>query len=207
MAFGIGSETKEYELVPTGNHPAICYGLIDLGTQQETYEGKQRVAHKIQLLFETPKSLNKEGKPFSIGAKLTCSDDPKATLTKWLVKWRGRDFTPEEKKAFKLVNIVGAGCEIEVIHKEKKGGGTGDLIETVRKLPQGTQLPPLSRPKLIFFISEWNQQVFDSLPQWMKNVIMLSPEYKAKFSPQATQTATQPASGQTAVQQDDGIPF
>lgn len=204
MAFGIGSETKEYELVPAGSHPAICYGLIDLGTQQETYEGKPRVAHKIQLLFETPTLLNKEGKPHTIGAKLTCSDDPKATLTKWLIKWRGRDFTAEEKKTFKLVNIVGAGCQIEVIHKEKKGGGTGDLIETVRKLGADVKMPPLSRPKLVFFIADWQQQVFDSLPQWMKNLIIQSPEYKSKFSQQTSQPA--PTAGQQPPP-DDTIPF
>ena len=206
MAFEIGGETREYELVPAGVHPAYCYGLVDLGSQEEVYSGERKMRWKVQLLFETPTQLGKDGKPMSIGAKLTCDIvSDKANLRKWLIKWRGRDFTPEELKRFNLGAIVGAGCEIEVIHKAKQGGGQmGDLIETVRKLPAGLKVPPLSRPKVLFFIKEWDQTVYDALPNWMKKAIAASPEGRAKLSGQPAQPA---AGGETQQQVEDSIPF
>lgn len=206
MAFGVGSDTPTYELVPAGDHNAICYGMVELGTQPENYDNKPRMVQKVQLLFEIPDKTNREGKPFSIGAMLTNSDDPKSNLYKWLVKWRGRDFTAEEKKSFKLVNVVGAGVRLEVIHKNKQGGATGDKIESVRKLPEGTKMPPLSRQKIVFQFSDWKQEVFDALPQWMKTKIINSPEYKARQS-SGGQSAQQTSGDAGQGDYDSSIPF
>jgi hypothetical protein len=79
-----------------------------------------------------------------------------------------------------------------------------DYIDNILPMPKGVQLPQCSRPKLLFTIDGWDQQVYQSLPQWIQTKIATSPEGKAKISGQPAPTAGQAGSVQ---QHDDDIPF
>ena len=43
----------------------------------------------------------------------------KSSLVKDLISWRGRAFTDEELKSFELDNIIGAPCQLSIIHNVK----------------------------------------------------------------------------------------
>ena len=39
-------------LAPADNHPARCVEVIDLGTQEEEWEGEKSSKHKIRITWE-----------------------------------------------------------------------------------------------------------------------------------------------------------
>lgn len=202
-AFYVSSNSKDFEPCPAGAHPAWCYGLIDLGTQTEQYQGKTTSARKVVLLFEVPLEKDKEGNPFTVRAKVTASLSDRANLRKWLQSWRGRPFTEEELKKFELSAVVGKGCQLIVIHKPKAGepNKVSDFIDNILPFPKNTQLPPCSKAKVVFSIDDWDQKVFDSLSKSQQEKIASSPEGKAKLS---GKTAQPPAAPQD---DDSSIPF
>ena len=46
------NSTRERPLVEAGSHPAICYQVIDLGTQKSTYQGETKELKKLRISFE-----------------------------------------------------------------------------------------------------------------------------------------------------------
>ena len=202
----------DFEPIPAGVYPAWCYGLVDMGTQAETYQGKTSHRQKVRLLFELPLEKDKNGKVRTIGATVTANlvgDSNK--LKKWLQSWRGKPFTKEESDRFKLSAVVGKGCQLVVINKPKGSDPSkvSDYIDNI--MPVGkdpaTGKPAdylkCSQPNIVFTIEGWDQQVYLSLPQWLQNKIAESPEGKAKMGGKPA-----PATGQQQPEpQDDSIPF
>src|SRR6478735_3792609 len=80
---------------PAGTFPAICYRILDLGTQHGSYKGKPRVAHKILISWEIKddEAVMEDGRPMSIHQNYTWSMNEKAALRKDLESWRGKRFT------------------------------------------------------------------------------------------------------------------
>lgn len=88
----------EFELAPAGTHIAVCYRVIDLGTQETTFKGEVKHQHKILISWEIPDEKMKDGRPFTIGKRYTWSMSEKANLRNDLESWRGKftaaDFGP-----------------------------------------------------------------------------------------------------------------
>lgn len=40
--------------VEAGTHPAVCYGVIDLGTQRTEYMGEPKDTQQVLILWELP---------------------------------------------------------------------------------------------------------------------------------------------------------
>ena len=55
----IYAENKATEYVPmeSGAFPARCYSMIQIGTNTEVVEGKEKTMHKVRLSFEFPTEL------------------------------------------------------------------------------------------------------------------------------------------------------
>lgn len=124
--------------IDEGTHPAICYGLIDLGEQYNEYYQKWK--KKVLVLWEIPgekfdfgceKSMNR-----TISKTYTLSLNEKSDLRRDLAAWRGRDFTVAELKNFDLRNILGVPCLLSVIHREYGDRIFAD-VGSVMKLPKG----------------------------------------------------------------------
>lgn len=168
------------EPAPTGTHAAWCFGMIDLGTQTNQYEGQQKIAHKVWIWWELADEKQADGKPFRLGGFYSVSLHEKSSLRKMLQGWRGVPFTAEELDRFDLVTIVGKPCLVTVAHTIKDGK-IRDQIAAVTKLVKGMTIPPMSSQKVIFDIDNWDARVFDSLPDFLKSAIAASPEGKAKL--------------------------
>ena len=83
--------TKERPIVEAGAHPAICYSVVDMGTQKSTYQGETKELKKIRLAFEICDQNDdfeqvENGKvtiikkPLVCSAEFTASIGPKASL-------------------------------------------------------------------------------------------------------------------------------
>src|SRR5262245_51935946 len=100
---------------PAGTHAAICYRLVDLGTQMGEYKGQPKEQHKIVVSWELVDENMDDGKPFSIHQRYTFSLHEKAKLRADLESWRGRTFTEEELNAFDLENLLGKPCLVSIV--------------------------------------------------------------------------------------------
>lgn len=169
---------------PAGTFPAICYRILDLGTQQSSYMGKPRKAHKILISWEIKddEAVMDDGRPMSIHQNYTWSMNEKANLRKDLESWRGKAFTEADfgENGFELADLLGVGCFMGVVHKEGDGGTIYANISAISKLPKGMTVPPLVNKKLILWLDEtFDKAAFAELSEGMQNKIKGSPEYQS----------------------------
>jgi hypothetical protein len=171
----------DYELIPANVHEAICYGVIDLGTQMSTYNGEVKEQEKVMYLWELPKvriDMDGVSMPKVISKEYTQSVSPKANLHKDLVSWRGRAFTKEELEDFDLTKPVGVACQLQVIHKTAKSSGNDyAFIQTIMKMPDGTPVKGTEHEHIIYELTPG--YIPEGIPDWIKDKIKTSLEWKA----------------------------
>lgn len=178
MSLIASTVSEDFELTPAGTIAAICWRVIDLGTQQSNWEGQVKRAKKIAISWELPSEKMADGtRVFSIHKRYTISLHEKATLRKDLEAWRGVPFTDEELRGFDISKLLGKACLLGIVH-ERKDGKTFADITSILKLPKGMPIPePVNNP-VRFDLSEFSQTVYDSFSESLKATIAKSPEYQ-----------------------------
>lgn len=188
---------SNYTPAPKGSQVARCYQFIQIGTVEEEYMGKLKKLNKIQLGFELPLKTKvwKEGepaKPICVFKEFTLSMGDKSNLRKLVEGIIGTTLKDEEAFAFDVESLVGMPCILSITHKPTKKGNVRDEIVSASPLIEGMNCPDAFNKAKILTYSDWNQETFDSLPDFMKNKLMeseqfknrqstLTPEEKAKF--------------------------
>lgn len=174
----IATETKTFDPAPAGTHIARCFGCISLGTQVSP---EYPTSFKILLLFELPLEMldMPEGPmPMTVHKEYTLSLGKKANLRKHLDSWRGRAFTEEELAGFEVSKVVGAPCQLTIIHKLSAKGSTYANIESITGLPKGTTCPPQNHVSVKYEIEEGNSLAFQKLPEWIQKKIQACEEWR-----------------------------
>lgn len=192
------SSGKDFDPVPAGMHQAVCYGIVDLGTQQPM-NPQHKPAHKVVFLWEIPSERveftrddKKYNLPRGISRMITLSLSAKSNLRPMLESWRGRPFTPAELEGFDLKTVLGANCLLNVIHAPGQGANAGKTyanVSSVNPLAKGMPRLTPENPTLFFSIPDSGPfRVPDNIPDWLKAKILQSDEYIKQ-----SQTATAPA--------------
>jgi len=205
---------SNFKPVPAGMHLARCYRIIDMGTQETSYEGKIDYKRKLKFVWEvhsedddgTPLKTEKN-EPFVITKDYTNTWGDKGTLRKDLQSWRGREFTAEEQRRFDIKNVLDKWCMLNITHKPKKSGsGVYANVTTLTPVPsqiKSVGLPVPFNKAEIFTLSEPDMAMFDTFSEWLKNQIMTSPEWKA-----AQHKGETPKQAKASFDDmDDDIPF
>lgn len=177
-------ERKEFVLAPQGTHIARCITFIHVGTNQEEYMGQPKDFNKIRLTFELPyeTKVMKEGegpKPLVISQDYTLSMAPKAHLRRLVEGILGTALLDHEADAFDAESLVGMACQIQVVHKTSKAGNKRAEIANAMPLAKGQNAPEQVNASKILSYDKWNQELFEAQPQFIKDKIMSSKEYKA----------------------------
>lgn len=188
-----------FDPVEAGVHHAICYGVVDLGTQfSEVYNNE---THKVLIMWELPfERIQIENKdlPRAISRRFTLSLGKKANLRGVLESWRGRPFTDTELDGFDLKNLLGVNCQINVIHNTNNGK-TYANVSSVMPLPKGTG-KHTPENEFQYFSMEDGMEIPDNFPEWVSDVIQKSAEFNPK--------AGGPSAGEHNQQgANDDIPF
>jgi hypothetical protein len=166
--------------IPEGVHTAQCYAIVDLGIHySEKFDKK---AHKVQVMWELPEEKYEyEGEelPRVISKEYTLSLGEKANLRKDLQAWRGKAFTDEELQGFDLKNVLGKGCQLQIIHTEKNGK-TYSNIASIMGLPKGMKMGEPINNAIYFDLEAPDAlQDMDILPAWIQDKIKASETYAA----------------------------
>lgn len=184
----IKAKKTEYtaELIPEGSYQAIIYSILEMGTQvnpmYQTESQKIRVTYELPTELKVFKEENGE-QPLVISQEYTLSISEKANLRKVIEACDKTAFKPNEEDGlvsdeYDVNKLIGKNCLITIKHKVKsKGDGSYQIVENVTMLPKG-MLPKnqINETKVLEF-DNWNEELFQSLPQFLKDKIMGSPEY------------------------------
>lgn len=198
---------------PEGTHLAACVGVIDLGTQHDQYEGETKIQHKLWITWETTEEMNEEGKPFRIGKQYTLSMHEKSALRRDLEAWRGERFQPEDVGPggrFDIKNLLGATAFLS-IGRTKSGKAK---VVSVIKPPKGTPRKVEETESTLDFLSltavEFDRDVVDRLPDFLREMVTASPQYKDLVRPPEPQSSAD-IPGTPQLQRDpldaDSTPF
>ena len=170
-----GNDTPSYPTVSVGVHKARCVRVIDLGTQQNDYQGQISLKRQVMLIWEVPSETDNKGEPLTISKFYTLSLNEKANLANDLVSWRGRPFTETEKKAFDISKVAGKPCSINVILNQNGK----PKVSTVMPIGKNDEIAQQFHPNMVFSITDFQEkkmEVFNQLPEGIRNIILKSKE-------------------------------
>ena len=125
---------------PEGLHQAVCVDVVDLGLQKGVYGEK----HKAEIRWQT-ELMNEDAQParrFQLRKWYTISLHEKSNLRKDLECWRGRKFTEAELDGFDLEKLLGANCQLQVIHNLSDEGKTYDNVQAI--VPHNARVPKIA---------------------------------------------------------------
>ena len=128
---------SKYVLAPEGLHAAVCCDVVDLGLVDTQFGQK----HKVELRWQLEEAIESDRgliRPV-VRQRFTNSLHEKAKLRGVLETWRGRKFTKEELQGFDLEKLLGASCQIQVIHNVSDEGQTFANVNAV--IPLGKGMP------------------------------------------------------------------
>lgn len=172
-------EQQKFEETPAGTHIAVCFQIIDLGSQISAFKdakGEHKVNHKIRVGWELSNEHMKDGRPFAVGKDYTLSSNDRSNLVSDINAWRGKPFTTEEFGSFDISKLLGKACMLQVENTEKDGK-IRSKVKGVMAMPKGAVSPVAQNPMVKFDLSNFDQTVYDALPEWIRKIIASSPEY------------------------------
>lgn len=123
-----------------GIHQAVCVDVVDLG-MIDTRAGKQR--HKVKIVWELEAENPETKKPFLASRRYTLSLFKEAHLRKDLETWRARKFTPDELDGFDLERLIGANCQLQILHNPDDDGRVWANVQAIIPITKNmTKLAP-----------------------------------------------------------------
>jgi hypothetical protein len=163
------SQAIDYTPASEGTHIARCLRVIDLGTQDTEYQGKQMERPQVILQFVL---LDEEIANPVVTKRYTASLHPQSGLRKDLEAWVGKI-----NLEFSLSSLLNKPCLVSISHNQKDNRVYAN-VSGVSSVPKGfdvPELPPQYQP-LIFDLSKPDRAVFELLPVRMRGDILRSKE-------------------------------
>jgi hypothetical protein len=167
---------------PAGTHRATCYMVVDLGTQETSFNGVADEKDQILLAWELADEVMADGRPFTLNRIFTLSLHQQSALRPFLESWRGRAFTEEEAKGFDVAKLIGVPAQLVVVHKEGKGrdGQPRTFANVAAAIPLGKgQARPTDLHNEKFVLSLDDKVIPESCPFWVADKIRKSKQYEA----------------------------
>ena len=146
---------SDYTAAPEGLWPAVCVDVVDLGIVTTQY-GAQL---KIQIRWQLEERDEKTGRRFLIVQSYTPSLHEKSKLRPLLEAWRGKKFNAEELKQFDIEKLLGANCQLQIIHNIKDEGRVFANVQAVVPMAKGAvKLRPEEYIRVVDRPKETNEQ-------------------------------------------------
>ncbi len=144
---------------PAGNHPAVLVAIVDMGTQEDDYQGEKKESHRAYFVWELVSEKAPSGKNFVIGIDLTVSMHEKAKLRKWIEARLGRKLSDETP--YVVSEELGKTCLLNVVMKNGY-----PRIEGLGPLPKGMTCPAPDYTPFAWTIADAKGGSI-TLPSWL----------------------------------------
>jgi hypothetical protein len=187
----ISDNSKEFKIAPAGLHMARLYSIIDLGHQSVEWAGESKIMHKVVLTWELhgdddagqPLQTD-DKKPLIVSKRYTVSLGDQARLRQDLESWSNKKMTAEDRKNFDLKNLLGKFCMVNITHSEDGKYANISGISPVPSALRNAQ-PEGINPVNHFWLAEFDQAKYDSLPKYYKEKITESSEWRGQKAKEA----------------------
>ena len=131
-------KSGDFVPAPEGLWPAVCVDVVDKGmVESEKYKPRHMI--QIRWVMDAEPAL-KTGKPHMAVRSFGCTLGKKSSLLPFLEAWRGRKFTEDELKSFDVEKLIGAPCQLQIIHN-------GEYANVQAVVPAGKGVPRLMVPE------------------------------------------------------------
>lgn len=173
-----------FDPIEAGSYPARIYQMIQIGTVAG-YQGA--LQNKVRIGFELPTEMMvfdpaKGEQPRVISQDYTLSFHEKAKLRKVIEAADPEALKVDEdgfQEEFDVETLIGKPVLITIAHKPKKEGkGSYAFIDNCTRLPKGMTCPPAINPVQVLSFDKWDEELFKKLPEFIKENIKSSHEYK-----------------------------
>ena len=141
MAIVAKDNRKDFTPAPEGLWPAVCCDVVDLGMVDSPWGER----HQVEVRWFLDQKDEQSGKLFMAVKRFTLSLHEKSNLRPTLESWRGRKFAPEELEGFDLEKLLGANCQVQIIHNISSEGRTYGNVQAVVPPSKGAvrmRVPP-----------------------------------------------------------------
>lgn len=194
----------DFEPAPAGTFNSVCTRLIDLGTQDGMYGPKRQIMIGFEIDETDPTN---DGKRFMVFGYYSLSMNEKANLRKLLVGMRGKDY--DEGEEVDISAIVGKPATLNIVHKEKQGGGVRAVIDSAGRPMKGME--PLEPEGELICLSldadAFDSAEFEKLSERMQERLRETPEWHQLTNPDPHKGKNpQPVAMETTGDPDDDIP-
>lgn len=197
MAITATKSGGNFELVPQGQYTARCYRVIDLGTQENEWQGEKYMSRKVMLFWELLKDSDGErptpeasDNVFTMLKEYTLSFNENSNLYQDVTSWLGKELEDEE---YNVDDLLGKYAQLQVMHKTiKQGKNAGKKKAIVNGLfPHTSKTKPKAENKdELFEVESPDMDVMDNLPEFVQNKIKYSQEWRNRNSAKEAITET-----------------
>jgi hypothetical protein len=151
-----------------------------------TQDREMKRSDKIRLTFELPGEMRefKEGegmKPMSLSREFGFSMGKKSHLRPIVEGMIAAALRDEEAYAFDIEKLLGEPCLLSVSDTEKDGNIYAN-IASVSQLMRGMSAPEAFNKTSIIDVNTATLAEIDALPEFIRNKMRASEEYKARFA-------------------------
>ena len=179
-------ERVEQPNLEPGLYPARLVQIIDLGLQpQRPYLGQPKPpANEIQLTYELVDSfmIDKDGKDLEDKPRWVSETIPllnlKADKAKSTQRYMALDPTVADGGDF--VKQIGKPVNVNIVNNRGKDGKVYDNVSAIAPMrPRDAErTPELVNPSKVFVLDEPDLEVFNSLPEWLRDKIKENLNYE-----------------------------
>lgn len=174
-------QTKE--LIPEDNYIATVYRVIYLGTVETEYLGEKKNTFQVDITWELNNEMKvwkegEEAKLVVVSKTYTLSLGSKSNLRP-IVEGIIGGMSDAEAANFDVDQILGKSCLLNITHGVADNGKEYLKLQT-SKLMKGMEAPKGFNKQVILSYEKWNEELYQSLPEWMRLKIASTPEYKSK---------------------------
>lgn len=196
-SFSSKEKNPNLELVPMGMHPAIIYGVINVGTQDGEYQGRVTASNKLKLVIEIPGHRQLYWKDDTVPSPSAMIMDfnysvsknrksQKKTKLLLLIESLYGPLQESQYLTFDISQLAGLKVFVNVVHYDKLDGKIGAKVDSISQINPMYCDPNslvLTNKILIYSVQMgFENMSFAQLPYFYRNLIKESHEGKAHIA-------------------------
>ena len=133
MSIVAKDSSRNWTPAPEGLHQGVCVDVIDMGMVQTQWGEK----HKVRIVWQIEEVNPETSKRFDVSSFFGLSLSEKSRLRPTLEAWRGRKFSKEELEGFDLEKLIGAACQIQIVHNISDEGKVYGNVQAIVPAAKG----------------------------------------------------------------------